>query len=166
MACKQCKTIWRERNNCHLTDNETATWLKLCGACVGADSSLAWIVFLSLRGSSRTGTQNACRELLEHKSLMAGAPKPLTECMYQAQMLVLHKYALFESTNAHMQQSSEHDISCHKVWLWNKNTDFRLQYFNRHVICLQDTCWIIKRRTACSLKYVVGDFQWQEELFP
>lgn len=38
MMCKQCRIIWRE--NCQLTGNESATWFKECGACVGADDSL------------------------------------------------------------------------------------------------------------------------------
>lgn len=36
------------------------------------------------------------------------------------------------------------DIICHYLWHWNENTDFRHQYFNGSVNCLQDMCCIIE----------------------
>lgn len=36
------------------------------------------------------------------------------------------------------------DVICHRVQCWIENTDFRHQYFNWSLNCLQDICCIIK----------------------
>lgn len=86
------------------------TWLKECGACVGADCSL---VSLSLPDGRDTRIQNACHHVLEHKSV-TGDSLMMYKRMYYTQTVLSHTQTLYKPLyQIYNDGISKDDIICH-----------------------------------------------------